>query len=132
MKFIVSAHHHPLQVAEALVHCLDDENAKDFCDQLHEAVKNVPCLVLDMSKVFFIDVAALTHLLDLRSRFQVRGIELELCRLHDNVVGLFEITQLGKSFRLHTTVAEAIQSFEARHPALAQSGAGKSLASALG
>lgn len=68
-------------------------------------------IVLDMSKVGFIDSQALEELLWLRDCCRENGRELKLAGLDENCAKILEITRLEEKFDRYAELAEAVKSF---------------------
>ena len=95
---------------------LQGELTDDFVDQLKTMVQNLigqqkPGIVLDMSKVSFIDSKGLEQLLWVRDYCYENNSQLKLAGLDENCSRILEITRLKNDFDHHDELAEAVKSF---------------------
>lgn len=96
-------------VVAAVTGALDMRSVTAVRDRLHGHVyAGVQHLVLDLSRVTFIDSAGLSMLIGLRRIVAARGGELYLAACATPVLELLEITALTVAFTIHGTVAEAV------------------------
>jgi len=83
-----------------------------FCDTCSDLMdNNAPCVVLDMSKVSFIDSTALERLLWLRDFAAQAACQLKIAALDENCAKILEITRLKDKFDSYAELAEAVKSF---------------------
>ena len=68
-------------------------------------------LVLDMSKVGFIDSEGLEELLRVKDLCQRNTCQLKLAGLEENCTKILEITGLTQNFDIYDELAEAVKSF---------------------
>lgn len=95
---------------------LQGELTVDFVEMFRDACSSVVArnksgIVLDMSKVSFIDSVALEQLLWLRDFCRENGSQLKLAGTDENCVKILEITRLQDKFDRHAELAEAVKSF---------------------
>jgi len=64
-------------------------------------------LILDLSRVEFIDSSGLGAILSLLKRADKRR-ELAICGLTDPVAGMFRLTRMDRVFTIHPTVEDAL------------------------
>ena len=70
-----------------------------------------PQLVIDLSRVNFIDSSALAALAGGLKRCRQRAGDLKLCGLQQPVQVIFELTRMNRAFEIFPTEAEAVASF---------------------
>jgi anti-sigma B factor antagonist len=89
-----------------------EEYGKMFQDTMTELVKGkISGIVLDMSKVPFIDSSGLGILLWLRDYCYENRIQLKLAALDDNVKKILEITRLDSKLDRYEELNQAVKSF---------------------
>jgi anti-anti-sigma factor len=88
------------------------ETLKHFEDAASNAIaQRVSGIVLDMSKVVFVDSAALEHLLELGEKCRDHTRQLKLAGLDECCTKIFEITRLLPQFDVYAELTEAVKSF---------------------
>jgi anti-anti-sigma factor len=91
---------------------LDCEVVGQFKGKIEDLVNsNNNSLVLDMSKVTFIDSEGLEYLLWARDYCNENRIQLRLAAVNDNCDKILEITRLDNEFDRHPDLSEALKSF---------------------
>ncbi len=95
---------------------LQGEFTSDFAKSFEDTVTNLvkahtTGLVLDMSKVNFIDSEALEQLLWLRDYCFDKSGQLKLAGLDENCVLILRVTRLDSEFDSYDELGEAIKSF---------------------
>ncbi len=70
--------------------------------------KNPGRIIVDLSRVPYMDSSGLASLVKLLSRSRKKDIDVSLAGLTGRVQSLFEITRLEKVFETHATIAEAL------------------------
>jgi anti-sigma B factor antagonist len=91
---------------------LDAGNVRDFKEAAQALMQQRTRVVLDLSGVKFIDSSGLGALIScLRRLHELRG-DFRLCEMSRTVRALFELMRMHRVFGIHTTRAEAVQSFE--------------------
>jgi anti-anti-sigma factor len=89
-----------------------EEFCKIFQDQMSELVNaDVAGIVLDMSKVPFIDSKGLEQLLWLRDYCHESKSQLKLAGLDDNITKILEITRIDSKLDRYEELSEAVKSF---------------------
>lgn len=89
-----------------------EEYCKTFQDTMTELVKKQPTgIVLDMSKVPFIDSSGLGMLLWLRDYCHENKSQLKLAGLDNNITKILEITRLDSKLDRYEELSEAVKSF---------------------
>ncbi|NOK60414.1 MAG: hypothetical protein GFH27_549281n192 [Chloroflexi bacterium AL-W] len=73
-------------------------------------------VLLDMTKVTFLNSSGLRALLLLRKELLAQGGELRLCGLQSQVYEVFNLTGFTQVFTIHPTREEAVVAFEQGHP----------------
>jgi len=67
-------------------------------------------IVINMSKVGYVDSSGLATLVELLKRLKMKGGSLYLTHMSDKVRSLFEITKLDKLFGIYPTDESALKS----------------------
>lgn len=89
-----------------------EEYCKLFQDTMSGLIKKeVVGIVLDMSKVPFIDSSGLGMLLWLRDYCHKNKSQLKLASLDDNIRKILEITRLDSKLDRYEELSEAVKSF---------------------
>ena len=78
---------------------------------LETRVKSLGRIVLDMSRVAFVDSRGLEALLDVTEELAKTGHALKLSNANDVVREVLEITDLASHFELYDDVNSAVRSF---------------------
>jgi anti-sigma B factor antagonist len=95
-------------VLEVLENRLGADKAVAFKDAVGRHLAADPVsLVLDLSKVEFIDSSGLGAILSILKRMP-KGCELVLCGTTDPVTSMFKLTRLDRVFTMKKTVDEAV------------------------
>lgn len=68
-------------------------------------------MVIDMTKVGFIDSIGIEELLRLRDYCREKGCQLKLAGLEENCEKILEITRLAQYFDIYDELANAVKSF---------------------
>jgi anti-anti-sigma factor len=95
---------------------LDASNADELRARLREVEQRCTRLVLDLSQVEFVDSAVIGVLVGLLRRTRAAGGDAKLAAVHPDIETIFEVTRLHRVFRIHPTVAAALQDFPAIDP----------------
>ncbi len=89
-----------------------EEYCKVFQDTMTELVnRQISGIVLDMSKVPFIDSSGLGMLLWLRDYCHENKSQLKLAALDDNIRKILEITRLDGKLDCYEELSQAVKSF---------------------
>lgn len=99
-------------VVTLLPETFDLRNSKDFRAEADKAIGSRTKVVLDLSKVDFMDSSALGTLIPLLRSLTSRSGDLRLAGLRDRVQMLFELTRLYRVFSIWPDAAAAVASFE--------------------
>jgi anti-sigma B factor antagonist len=81
--------------------------AKVKKDILDAVVSAKDAVIIDFSKVDYLDSSGMGMLLSLQKKSQ--GKELRLCGLNDAVSNLLKLTKLDTIFKIYSTVDEALK-----------------------
>jgi len=73
--------------------------------------KKEPKIVIDLSKVTYVDSSGLATLVEILKKMKQYGGRMKLAGLSPKVKSLFEITKLDKLFEIALTEDEAVSSF---------------------
>lgn len=92
---------------------LDASNAEPFKREGTLLVEGNPRVVLDMSRLQFVDSAGLGALLSWMRKLSGAGGDLKLCGLSKPVRATFEVSRMHRIFDIYPTQAEALQAFDA-------------------
>jgi len=88
------------------------EYVQQFKDAISETMSADPGgIVLDMSKVGFIDSVGLEELLSLREECNDKSCQLKLAGLDENCRKIFVVTRLQNQLDTYEELAEAVKSF---------------------
>jgi anti-anti-sigma factor len=88
------------------------EFAKTFADTLSSIVASaISGIVLDMTKVSFIDSLSLEQLLWLRDYCEENNRQIKLAGLEEHCAKILEVTRLMEQFDIYQELAEAVKSF---------------------
>jgi anti-anti-sigma factor len=89
-----------------------EEYCKMFQDTMSELVRRqISGIVLDMSKMPFIDSSGLGMLLWLRDYCHENKSQLKLAALDDNIKKILEVTRLDSKLDRYEELSEAVKSF---------------------
>jgi anti-sigma B factor antagonist len=95
-------------VLEVLESRLGADNAVAFKEAVGPRLAGgAVCIVLDLSKVEFIDSSGLGAILSILKRMP-KGCELILCGTTDPVTSMFKLTRLDRVFTMKNNVDEAV------------------------
>jgi anti-sigma B factor antagonist len=97
-------------ILEVLEPRLVADKAQPFKEAVGRYYADGPiCLVLDLSKVEFIDSTGLGAILSVLKRMPT-GSEMLVCRLNEAVTNMFMLTRMDRVFTICKTVDEAVTS----------------------
>ncbi len=74
-------------------------------------VKKTPKLIINLSKVSYVDSSGLATLVEILKNMKAYGGRMKLTNLSPKIKSLFEITKLEKLFDILSDEAEAISTF---------------------
>ena len=89
---------------------LDTRNVSEFRETIQSLLVQEENIVLDMSKVTFIDSAGLGALLSAMKQITAIGGSLRLAGLNNDVLTLFRLVRMNRVFEIFDTIEEAIAS----------------------
>src|ERR1700761_4895083 len=92
---------------------LDAHTSKAFRGQVERCLDAQPRVVLDLSKLTFIDSSGLGALLSCLRQVSGSGGDLKLCSLSSPVRSVFQLVRMHRLFDIHNTREEAIRAFNA-------------------
>lgn len=92
---------------------LDASNAAEFKRDIGPALFTNQRLVLDLSRMRFIDSSGLGAMLSCLRQLSGKGGDLKLCGLSKQVRALFELVRMHRIFDICATREEAVAAFHA-------------------
>lgn len=99
-------------VAEVPVDELDASNAPEFKRDIAPVVESNTKLVLDMSRLHFVDSSGLGVILSCLRQLSAKGGDLKLCCMSKQVRAAFELVRMHRIFDIYSSREEAIRAFE--------------------
>jgi len=99
-------------VAEMPVDELDASNAPEFKRDIAPVLQANTKLVLDLSRLRFVDSSGLGAMLSCLRQLSGRGGDLKLCSMSKQVRALFELVRMHRIFDIYGTKEEAVHSFQ--------------------
>lgn len=92
---------------------MGEPDTTDLRDKIYSLLQdNFVNIVLDLSKVKWVNSSGLGTLISSMTSIKNKGGELRLANVTDKVESLFVITQLIKVFKTYETVDRAVASFK--------------------
>lgn len=91
---------------------LDASNVRGFRETMKTLMKDHTHVVLDMSRMKFVDSSGLGALIACLRDANGRKGDLRLCAMSRPVRALFELMRMHRVFCIHETVENAVASFE--------------------
>ncbi len=101
----------PVTVALIPVEELDAGNAAEFKRDITRLLADDTHLVIDFSRLRFIDSSGLGAVLSCSRQLSARGGELKLCGMSKQVRGTFELVRMHRIFDILPTREEAVRAF---------------------
>jgi anti-sigma B factor antagonist len=98
-------------VATVPVEELDAGNAGDFKRDVAPLIEAQTKLVLDLSRVRFVDSSGLGALISCLRKLNAKGGDLKLCGLSKQVRAVFELVRMHRVFDIAATRGEAVGRF---------------------
>ena len=99
-------------VAEPQENRLDAASAKQFKEQMIEAVQNGnDRIVLNMGKLEFIDSTGMSAIVSVLKQLGLKGGEIVICELTPAVKNLFQLTKLDRVFKICLSEEDSIRAF---------------------
>lgn len=90
---------------------LDASNVRDFRESVQNLIKNHTKVVLDMSKMKFVDSSGLGALISCLRDTNARKGDFRLSAMSRPVLALFELMRMHRVFSIHDSVDGAVSSF---------------------
>lgn len=90
---------------------LDASNVRDFRESVQNLMKNQTKVVLDMSKMKFVDSSGLGALISCLRDTNARKGDFRLSAMSRSVLALFELMRMHRVFSIHDSVDGAVSSF---------------------
>ncbi len=98
-------------VATVPVEELDASNAAEFKRDIAPALEANANLVLDLSRVRFVDSSGLGAFISCLRKLNAKGGDLKLCQMSKPVRAVFELVRMHRVFDIYGTREEALGSF---------------------
>ena len=98
-------------VAAVPVEELDESNAGEFKRDVAPLLEANTKLVLDLSRLRFIDSSGLGVFISCLRKLNANGGDLKLCGMSKQVRAVFELVRLHRVFDICATSEEAVQAF---------------------
>ena len=99
-------------VATILVEDLDAGNANDFKRDIAPTLNAYPRLVLDLSRLRFVDSSGLGAFISCLRKLNAAGGDLKLCSLSPPVRAVFELVRMHRVFDIFDTPEQAVHAFD--------------------
>jgi len=87
---------------------IDLSTRKQLQDVLGAAARGVAHLVIDMSRLAFMDSTGLSALIEVYKRLDARGATLDLAAPQPIVAKVLQISGLDEVFRVHASLTQAV------------------------
>jgi anti-sigma B factor antagonist len=91
---------------------LDAGNAEEFKRDITPLLEAHLHLVLDLSRVRFVDSSGLGAFISCLRKLNARGGDLKLCGMTKRVRAVFELVRMHRVFDILATKEEAVRAFE--------------------
>ena len=95
---------------------LDAGNAKDFKSEVAPLITPGARMVVDLSKLKFVDSSGLGAMLSCLRQLNAIGGDLKLCGMSRPIRALFELVRMHRVFEIFNTREEALRSFGVEVP----------------
>jgi len=99
-------------VAVVPVEELDASNAGEFKRDIASALETNAKLVLDLSRLRFVDSSGLGAFISCLRKLNAKGGDLKLCGMSKQVRAVFELVRMHRVFDILGTKEDAIRAFE--------------------
>ncbi len=90
---------------------LDAGNVADFKREIAPVLRTNTRVVLDLSRLRFIDSSGLGAILSCLRQLRANGGELKLCGLSKQVRAAFELARMHRIFDIQATQEDAVRAF---------------------
>jgi anti-sigma B factor antagonist len=111
MELLTQTHGDDVLVVQYLEDNLDASNVRDFREEIQSIIKNQTKVVLDMSKMKFVDSSGLGALISCLRDTNGRKGDFRLGAMSRPVLALFELMRMHRVFSIHDSVEGAVSSF---------------------
>ena len=91
---------------------LDASNAGEFKDDIAPVLEAHTKLVLDLSRLRFVDSSGLGAFISCLRKVNAKGGELKLCGMSKRIRAVFELVRMHRIFDIRDTKEEAVRAFE--------------------
>jgi anti-sigma B factor antagonist len=91
---------------------LDASNAADFKRAMAPVVEANTQVVIDLSRLRFVDSSGLGAFISFLRRLNAKGGDLKLCGMSKGVRAVFELVRMHRVFEIFPTTREAVRAFE--------------------
>ena len=98
-------------VATILVEDLDAANVGDFRRDIAPVLEAHTRLVLDLSRLRFVDSSGLGAFISCLRKLNAAGGDLKLCCMSKPVRAVFELVRMHRVFDIHDNSEEAVRAF---------------------
>jgi anti-sigma B factor antagonist len=98
-------------VATVPVEDLDASNAGEFKRDMTPVVDATTKLVLDLSRLRFVDSSGLGAFISCLRKLNAKGGDLKLCGMSKQVRAVFELVRMHRVFDIFATTEDAIRAF---------------------
>ena len=98
-------------VAAVPVEELDASNAGDFKRDIAPVLEANTKLVLDLSRLRFVDSSGLGAFISCLRKLNAKGGDLKLCGMSKQVRAVFELVRMHRIFDIYGTKEEAVRAF---------------------
>jgi anti-sigma B factor antagonist len=90
---------------------LDANNAADFKRAMAPLVEDNTRLVVDLSRLRFVDSSGLGAFISVLRKLNAKGGDLKLCGMSKPVRSVFELVRMHRVFEILPTTEEAVRAF---------------------
>ncbi len=98
-------------VAAVPIEELDASNAEEFKRDIAPVVDANTKLVLDLSRLRFVDSSGLGAFISCLRKLNAKGGDLKLCGMSKQVRAVFELVRMHRVFDIHATSEQAVRAF---------------------
>jgi anti-sigma B factor antagonist len=109
---VITDIHQDIAVVQPMIDVLDAENATSFKQMISPVLDQYKKLVLDMSRLTFVDSAGCGVILSCLRHMTAKGGDLKLAGLQKQVRTLFEMIRLHRIIDIHESRDAAVRSYQ--------------------
>lgn len=109
---IAAKHSGDVAIVELPVEELDASNAADLKRDMAPLLDAHTKLVLDLSRLHFLDSSGLGAFLSCLRKLNAKGGDLKLCGMSKQVRAVFELVRMNRIFEICASQEEAVRAFE--------------------